>query len=112
MKKTLLFLPLLLSGCATTITDTAATVHEGFYTWGFEVNGFQPCGSEESWWVTGGDLHTRYQAVASNDYEPVFVRLAGIAGPEGEYGHLGAYSREIAVEEVFEMRPAREGDCR
>jgi len=112
MKKTLLFLPLLLGACASSITDARMERYEGFYTWGFEENGFRPCGSEESWWVTEGDLHSRYADVASQQYEAVYVELSGTVGPEGEYGHLGAYSRELAVEELHEMRPAQAGDCR
>lgn len=112
MKKTLLFLPLLLSACARTVTDGAAVLYEGFYTWGFEANGFQPCGSTETWWVTEGDLHTRYEALGVGEYEPVYVELAGEVGPAGSYGHMGAHPREIAVKEVLEIRPARDGDCR
>jgi hypothetical protein len=111
MRQLLLALPLLIGGCAKTITDPAAVVYEGFYTWGFEVNAFQPCGSEESWWVTEGDLSARHREIAQ-DYQPVFVVLAGEAGPPGKYGHMGAYSREIAVKEVLEMRAAREADCK
>lgn len=112
MKKTLPILALLLSACATSVTDGDPRRLEGHYTWGFEANGFRPCGSTESWWVTEGDLHTRYAAVAGRDYEPVYVELVGEAGPTGEYGHLGAYTRELAVKQVLEMRPARDGDCR
>lgn len=111
MRLLLLALPLLLAGCVKTITDPAAVVYEGFYAWGFEVSSFQPCENDESWWVTGGDLTSRYREIATQDYQPVFVVLAGEAGPPGSYGHMGAYSREIAVREVLEMRPVREGDC-
>lgn len=102
---------LLLTACATA-TDPGVERYEGFYTWGFEVNGFEPCGSTESWWVTEGDLHTRYGQVSTGEYQPVFVRLEGEVGPEGRYGHMGAYTREIAVREVVEMRPVRDADCR
>lgn len=111
MKRLLLVLPLLATGCAKA-TEPAALRYEGHYSWGFEVNGFQPCGSSESWWVTEGDLHARYRQVAGRDYEPVYVVLRGEAGPPGKFGHLGAYARELAVREVVEMRAARDGDCR
>ncbi len=111
MQKSLFLMPLLLSACATT-THPAAGRYEGFYTWGFEVSGFQPCGSTESWWVTGGDLQSRYDEVATRAYEPVYVEVTAEVGPEGKFGHLGASSREVEVKEVLEMRAARATDCR
>lgn len=111
MRNLLLALPLLLGACASA-TGPAAERHRGLYTWGFEVSGFQPCGSSESWWVTAGDLYPRYREVATADYQPVYVEVTGEVGPPGRYGHMGAYSREIAVRDVAVMRPLREGDCR
>ena len=111
MRTILLALPLLLGACAA-VTDPAAERYEGVYTSGFEVNGFQPCGSKDSWWVTEGDLHTRYKAVATQDYEPVYVEVAADVGPTGKFGHMGAYTREIAVKDVIVMRPLRDSDCK
>ena len=111
MRKLLLVLPLLFGACAS-VTDPGAERYRGLYTWGFEVSGFQPCGSSESWWVTAGDLHTRYREVATADYQPVYVEVTGEVGAAGRYGHMGAYTREIAVRSVAVMRPVRDSDCR
>lgn len=83
----------------------------GFYSWGFEVSSFSPCGSEEKWWTNGSDLVERYIMLDVDEYEEVFVRLKGTRSELGEYGHLGEYDREFEVTEVLEIREKQEGDC-
>ena len=109
---TIILAPLVLGGCASAITGSEDEVLAGHYSQGFEVDAFRPCGSEESWWVTEGtELRARYQALSPKQYQEVYVEVRGHAGPRGRYGHLGAYTRELAAGEVIEIRPATETDC-
>lgn len=99
------------SGCAST-TGPANGRLAGHYSQGFEVDAFRPCGSQESWWVTDGeDLRRRYRELDVPPYEPVYVELRGTVGPDGSWGHLGIYRRELAVTEVLVARTATAGDC-
>jgi hypothetical protein len=108
------FVPLvLLSACVSSATGVADEQFAGHYSQGFEVDAFRPCGSEERWWVTEGtELRSRYAALSPKQYEEVYVEIRGHAGPSGRYGHLGAYTRELAVGEVITMAPAAERNCR
>ena len=82
------------------------------YESGFEMSSFRRCDTDERWWVTGGsDIDARYRQVAAADYEPVFVRLTGVTSATGEFGHLGAYRREIEVTRIIEIRALRPGEC-
>ena len=103
---------LALGGCASSLTGAGGDRLSGHYSEGFEVDAFRPCGSEATWWVTEGDgLRRRYRALASKPYEEVYVELTGRAGPVGTFGHMGAYERELQVEEVLTIRPATDRDC-
>ena len=108
------FMPLvLLAACVSDTTGLAEEQFAGYYSQGFEVDAFRPCGSEERWWVTEGtELRSRYAALAPKQYEEVYVEIRGHAGPSGRYGHLGAYSRELAAGEVIAIGPAAERNCR
>lgn len=105
-------LPLLLAGCPMSSTAPEPQRYEGFFKQGFETESFQPCGSKEEWWVTeGAELRQRYNEVADLNYDPVYVVVRGQLGPEGKFGHLGLYTRQIAVSEVIEIRLPQHGDC-
>jgi hypothetical protein len=104
--------PLALAACVSNLAEPEGERFTGHYSQGFEVDSFRPCGSEESWWVTQGDeLRARYRALAPGPYEEVYVEVRGHAGPTGEFGHLGAYDRELAAGEVVTIRPAADRDC-
>ena len=114
MKWPIKFVPLvLLAACVSDPTGLAEEQFAGYYSHGFEVDAFRPCGSDEKWWVTEGtELRSRYAALSPKQYEEVYVEIRGHAGPVGKYGHLGAYARELAVGEVIAIRPAVEPKCR
>jgi hypothetical protein len=92
--------------------ETDVTLYTGFYSLGFEVSAFTPCGSEEKWWTGGAELVERYRDLNVEQYREVFVRLRGNVSEEGNYGHLGAYNRQFEVSEVVEIREVKDGDCR
>jgi hypothetical protein len=91
---------------------------EGFFTSGRAGRIFRPCGTRASWWVKNPDfgdaadeLETRYQEIATQPYEQIYVRLRGEASRKGQYGPLGSYQRVVYVEEILEVREKREDDC-
>ena len=114
MKWPIKFVPLvLLAACVSDPPGLAEEQFAGYYSQGFEVDAFRPCGSDEKWWVTEGtELRSRYAALSPKQYEEVYVELRGQAGPRGEFGHLGSYNREMVAGEVIEIRPAADTDCR
>jgi len=102
-----LAIALLAGSCS--LIDQAPTTHRGLVSFGFEVEGFSPCGSAESWWVTGVPVELRqtYQAAVGFNYVPVYVVVEGTLGEPGSYGHLGAYQREIRITRLVEIDTAR-----
>ena len=107
--------------------DSTAGTFEGYYSAGFEHAGFVPCAdTTEHWWTepTPGaasadavvraknDLTTRYTAAVGDSAGSfgrdvrVWARLRGRLSPRrgtaggAGYGHLGAYTRTIAVDSV------------
>ncbi len=118
-------------------SDSTAGTFEGYYSAGFEHAGFVPCAdTTETWWTepmpsgaaaemrARGDLTARYTAAVGDSAGsfgrdvPVFARLRGrlspsrgVAGGAG-YGHLGAYTRTIAVDSVEALvRDTVAADC-
>lgn len=100
--------------------DSTAGTFDGYYSSGFEHAGFVPCAdTSETWWTgpgatagPGAELTARYTAAVGDTAGtfgrsvPVWARLRGrlsprrdVAGGAG-YGHLGAYTRTIAVDSV------------
>lgn len=80
----------------------------GTYSYGFESSGFQPCGSDAFWWVTGG------VGVSGDDCERLgcdfHIVGKGIIGPPGRYGHAGAATREVRFTEIEEFQPIELSD--
>ncbi|MEM6326565.1 MAG: hypothetical protein AAF791_05550 [Bacteroidota bacterium] len=94
---------------------------EGAYVAGFETSGFRPCGQPDAdWWVrTTEDMNLRYRNVMQNrEMVPgrglgAFVRVTveGELSPEGAYGSLGGWDREVIVHRVIgEMEFLAPGD--
>lgn len=88
------------------------SVVSGRVSFGFEVASFQPCDSDEQWWITGSnELYEAWTALDLAWYESGFAIVRGRRSEKGEYGHLGAYQREFEVKDVIEVRPLEEGEC-
>jgi len=100
-------------------TGPASGEFSGYYTSGFEVSSFVPCDeAAEQWWLSSDpaiNFHDQYQALVapvsppSGGYVPVFLHFVGTVSAPGSYGHLGAYQREVTVEEVIAM--SLDGTC-
>ncbi len=104
-------------GCSLLGSDGEAGVFAGTFSHGFEVSAFEPCDEAETWWVSESEgyreLFERYaEAVGpANEYAEAYVRIRGDLTGGGEYGHLGAYDREVSVEEVLEVRALTGEGC-
>jgi hypothetical protein len=90
------------SGGSATSNETPApsaktNLFRGYYTWAFEISRFTPCGSSEEWWLSG-DL----SGLPDNRVPgaPLYIEVRGDLSPEGQYGHLGAYKRQLEVREI------------
>jgi hypothetical protein len=94
-------------------------VWEGHVTFGRGGNSFTPCGLKETWWVkskgfsrTAEKLQEQYNGLVQKPYEPVYVRISGEVSRKGQYGRLGSYQRVIYIEEVLDIHPKTEQDCK
>ncbi|MDX1670982.1 MAG: hypothetical protein R3211_01470 [Balneolaceae bacterium] len=84
----------------------------GFYAGGWEWSEFQPCQNlEEQWWVTGDSVFfSKYDSLTTAEgheraFGPtVYIEGAGTVSRPGEYGHVGAYSRELEISRVTIMK--------
>ena len=82
-------------------------VVKGLYISAFERSEFIPCGSKESWWLTGPvflkiesfikENSLRGQKSDWHPNKPVYVELIGIKSKKGKYGHMGAYTNEFTA---------------
>jgi hypothetical protein len=127
MNRKLLFLILTTALLACTIfgVEMGSTndTFEGYYASGFEVSSFVPCeaageaGYGAGYWLTGTpdfyDTYSRLVTESGHDpvtgYFPVYTVFEGTLSPEGHYGHLGAYTREVTVTKLIEM--SLDGTC-
>lgn len=94
-------------------------VWQGHVSFGPGGSTFRPCRSRETWWVKGQgyeetdkELEARYHELAERPYEQIYVRIQGEISKKGQYGPLGTYQRVLYVDEVLEIRPQREDDCK
>ena len=93
MRRLRLLAPLLLLFLGAS-TEPQDRVVSGFYTIDWEVQGFQPCGSRESWWVANpGPMLEVYRDLVDNEYGTVFVTVRVDLTERGRFGHMGGYTR-------------------
>ncbi|MGH8602841.1 MAG: hypothetical protein ACREXR_08765 [Gammaproteobacteria bacterium] len=86
----------LASGCATSKTASQAMpgTFEGSLYISFEQSEFHSCEGEVFWVVNPGD----FLAVSKEAFDKGrAIRVLGFKSPEGEYGHLGAYRRQLEI---------------
>ena len=103
----------LLLACSSNSTEPDGLERfEGFYAHGFEVESFQACDSAEDWWVVdGAGLQEEHRQLGAEQYAPIWAVVRGRLSEPGSYGHLGAYDRELSVEEVLAVAPASGARC-
>lgn len=82
---------------------------------------FKPCTPRgETWWLKGKryseiaeEMQRRHAAITASPYDKVYARVRGkINKTSGQYGPLGTHSRVLYVEEILELRPLEESDCK
>jgi hypothetical protein len=101
-------------------TPTPEQTFEGRYFWAFEASVFYPGESEcttgiPAYWLgaeSGSGFFERLDALAVNVPNAkvsgvrAHVRFTGRLSPPGQYGHLGAYEREVTVVHLIDMQSA------
>ena len=92
------------------------TTIAGHYIYGHEVNTFQPCDKEGTFWVMGSNeelevLRKEYLNYASNPYDEVFVEIAGDYLGKPSDGFAMNYDGKIQVEKMMTMRKKSDTDC-
>jgi hypothetical protein len=114
---TVLVLAFSVFGCT---TGSGKDSVPGHYTWGHEVNTFQPCSTDKVYWVSAAGptmegLKRSHRELTTQPYESVFVRVSGkSATVPASYrdGFAGDYDGVFIIEEVYEIRRRRDSDCK
>ena len=101
-----------LSGC-TTCGDRD---YKGIYYWGHEVNAFQPCGSEETYWVSASSwmlspLKAYIESNTSQPYQPVYVEFRGHLLNEEVDGFAKNYDGLMRISEINAKRIDIPAEC-
>lgn len=81
----------------------------GTFDWGFETSSLHPDRGGGPYWVSfEGDALERIAAPLGQTDRGTWGRfhlvVEGRLSPEGHYGHMGAYRRELHVTRVIESR--------
>lgn len=108
----LLLLPFLASAAA------PPRLVSGYYTISWEQQSFHPCDRPVSftdrgvWWVSNpGPMMEAYRDLVEGDWGTIFVTVRAELTEPGQFGHLGGYSRAMAVVELIDARlPSEERD--
>jgi hypothetical protein len=89
---------------AVAIADDEKTF-KGRYTWGAEVDAFQPCGSEEVFWVSAsswvqGPLIEFVKQQTNKPYQPVYIEFRGHMLNEVRDGFAESYDGLVRISEI------------
>lgn len=102
---------LLLAGCAYDSTRLEVEV-AGRYLSGFETSELILCGSGERWWVSQLDgLGADYDSIVGDSREGLYLSAVGVVTENGQWGHMGQYSRAIRITSVHEAHAWSDDDC-
>ena len=76
-----------------------AESYRGFYVFAHEVRTFQPCGSDQVYWVKADQkisqqLREEHQKLTSKPYEPVYVEVKGYLRQKAAEGFAAPRSCE------------------
>lgn len=111
----IVLLPLLSAPSPATSPDER--VVSGYYTVGWEQQAFRVCGGGRGgdkgvWWVSNpGPMMRAYGDLVEGDWGTIFVTVRMDRTELGHWGHLGGYSRSVAVMELIDARrPSPERD--
>ena len=114
-----LLLPVLLLSFLGAAPAPQERVYSGYYTIGWEEQSFRPCtrgasaaGERGPWWVSNpGPMSAAYAELVEPMYGTIFVTVRMDLTSRGQWGHMGQYTRAVAVTELIDARlPSRERD--
>lgn len=95
--------------------DRSDQTLKGFYVYGADRNTFQPCGTDQRYWVEGdldnvGRVQQTYLSLSTSELQVLHVTLAGRIDTEQQVpiDHQGVFF----LDNLIEMRVPRESDCR
>lgn len=101
--------------------DAEERVVSGYYTVRWEEQSFRPCprpgaasADRGPWWVSNpGPMMQAYGDLVGDGWGTVFVTVRMDLSEPGRWGHLGGYSRSVAVVELLDARRPSEkrDDC-
>ena len=88
----------------------------GHYIYGHEVNTFQPCNKEGTFWVIGSNeelevLRKEYLNYATKSYDEVFVEITGDYRGKSSDGFAMDYDGQIQIESMLTIRKKSHSDC-
>ena len=122
MSKALLALALLWPAAPAADEALSGETHEGVFIDLFETSLFEPCDSDERWWLEiRGDINAVFWARikelrAAHEAQtgeplgdaspPYFLTAKGKVSAPGAFGHLGQYNRHFDLTEIAEVRLA------
>ncbi len=103
-----------LLACNTQAKESKLTGH---YTYGVEVNVFQPCNLKTAFWVIGPDkiiskIVTQYEMLTSKPYEKIFITLTGEYTSKATDGFAADYDGQVKVTNVIKTRKSSATDCK
>ncbi len=106
MKRTFLvgLLAVSLTACASA-APAAPHRYSGTWDFHFETSSFVTDGGEGPYWLVGDEVWPQLTAPlneAGGPWGQVRIIVEGELSDPGQYGHLGAYSRELRVTRVIE----------
>jgi len=108
---------LVLSACAASPAaqgpqrDEGPKRYEGLWDFHFETSSFTTADGEGPWWLSGeGETWPALTAPfteAGTPWGTLEIVIEGELSEPGQYGHLGAYERELRITRVISSRLVR-----
>lgn len=88
----------------------------GYYTYGHEVNTFQPCNDKDVFWLTGENetlelMNKSYYNSTSQPYEEVYIKVIGSFSEKGTSGFSSDYDGELQIKKLIHMQKKSSTDC-
>ena len=101
---------------STVKADDCTRVFNGLYTRGAEVNVFQPCGSNEIFWVSAsswvqGPLLEYVQKSMNKPYQSIYMEFRGSILDEVRGGFAQQYDGLIRVSEILDKSSDIPAQC-
>ncbi|MFK7892430.1 MAG: lysozyme inhibitor LprI family protein [Granulosicoccus sp.] len=97
-----------------TADDSTGVALRGFYVYGADRNSFQPCGSDDRYWVEGDNVavsrvQQSYLSVATSELQLLHAVFVGEVNTElqAPAGHTGIFE----VTNLIELRVPTDSDC-